>query len=372
MKPLTMTSRKPLTAAILSIALFSACQVPEKPVSQQEALDLARKIETSISQHTQTVLDDIIDQKYFASLVLRQAHQRFNFNLAMKARAALTNFRMGQLVVAATQKAGSYELVRRYEKDGHQHLLFRLFGDDGDINYHDFELIKGDQGVKADDVFIFASGEQISKAVTESLLGEARTVEMTDEEKEDARLVREAIQYLAGGNPEEAYSFYDQLPDKIKKEQKYQKLHLRIAEKLGDSAYRAAQNEYKTNFPQDPFIYFTIFRTNARQNDYASSLDALNRFDSFLPDDPFLDFYRGLLYKLMNNPLQSRLTLERFHTRWPLVGTAVGELIDSHMKADHPDSAALLVMEAEKLNNITPAQLDAIEKAYPAIRPYLK
>ena len=121
------------------------------------------------------------------------------------------------MVVASTQKAGGYELVRRYEKDGRQHLLFRLFGDDGDINYHDFQLIRGDQGVRADDVFIYASGEQISKSVTVSLLGEARADDMTDEEKETARLVGEAKQFLTGGNPEEAYSFYDQIPDKTEK-----------------------------------------------------------------------------------------------------------------------------------------------------------
>ena len=379
MKPLTarpprtaLTARTALTVAIFIIALFSACHLPEKPVTEKEALDLAKRIEISISHHNQIVLDSIIDDKYFAAQVLRQAKQRFNFDVARKAKAAIAELHLGQVVVPATQKAGSYELVRRYEKDGRQHLLFRLFGDDGDINYHDFPLIRGDQGVRADDVFVYAVGEPISKSVTETLLGEPKADDMTDEQKETARLVGEAKQFLTGGNPEEAYSFYDQIPDKVKKEQKYQKLHVRIAEKMGDSAYKAALNEYKLNFPQDPFVYLTIFKITARHNDYAAALDALNQFDGVLGGDPFLDFYRGLLYKMMNDPQQSRIALERFHARWPLFGAAVVQLVDSHIKSGHPDSAAMLIKEAEELRNITPEQLDAVEKAYPDIRPYLK
>jgi hypothetical protein len=75
---------------------------------------------------------------------------------------------------------------------------------------------------------------------------------------------------------------------------------------------------------------------------------------------------------MMNDPQQSRIALERIHARWPLFGAAIVQLVDSHIKSGHPDSAAMLIKEAEELKNITPEQLDAVEKAYPDIRPYLK
>jgi hypothetical protein len=379
-----MTFHQPLAAAVPYVVLFCvaalascltavvSCHMPEKPVTEQEALNYAKKIEVSVIQHNRTVLDSVIDEKYFAAQVLRQAKQTFNFELARKAKAEISDLHMGQEVVASTQKSGIYQLFRRYEKDGHQHLLFRFFADNGDINYHDFELIKGDRGVRAVDVFSYATGEQLSYTLTEGLVERKETADMTEEEKENARLLAEARQYLTGGNPEEAYSFYIQLPDKVRKDKRSQQLHVRIAAKMGDSAYMVAIDEYKTNFPEDPSIYLAKFATSGSHNDFAAALDALNRFDSFLPADPFLDIYRGLLYKMMNNPLQSRLALERFHARWPLNGTAVGELINNHMTAGHPDSAALLIKEAENLQNITPDQLDAIEKVYPTLRPYLK
>ena len=226
-----------LIALATCLTVLVSCHMPEKPVTEQEALSYAKKIEVSVIQHNRTVLDSAIDEKYFAALVLRQAKQPFNFDLARKAKTEISSLHMGQEVVATTQKGGIYELFRHYEKDGHQHMLFRFFADNGDINYHDFELIKGDWGVRAVDVFSYASGEQLSYTLTDGLEERKKTTDMTEEEKENARLLAEARQFLTGGNPEEAYSFYIQLPDKIRKERRSQQLHLRIAAKMGDSAY---------------------------------------------------------------------------------------------------------------------------------------
>jgi hypothetical protein len=39
-------------------------------------------------------------------------------------------------------------------------------------------------------------------------------------------------------------------------------------------------------------------------NEYGISLQALNGLDSLLHGDPFLDFIRGEIYKMMNDPLR--------------------------------------------------------------------
>jgi hypothetical protein len=119
-----MTFRKPLPAAVPYVAAFRltalvscltaliSCHMPEKPVTDQEALNYAKKIEVSVIQHNRTVLDSVIDEKYFAALVLHQAKQTFNFELARKAKAEISDLHMGQEVVASTQKSGIYQLFR--------------------------------------------------------------------------------------------------------------------------------------------------------------------------------------------------------------------------------------------------------------------
>jgi hypothetical protein len=367
-----MVTIKPRPVAILAITLLAACQQPEKPVTETEALDFAQKIETSITQHNADVLDSILDVKYFTGLVLRKANQRFNFTLAAQAKAAVADFHMGQNVLASVSKAGAYNLVRQYAKDGHQHLLFRLVSEEGELNYHDFELIKSDKGVKAIDVYSYESGEELSKTVTESLLASAKTSGMTEAERDNDQLVSQAKQFLTGGNPEEAWSFFVQLPDSVRKKKQIQQLHISIAEKLNDSALKAALKEYQTNYPQEPSVYLLSFKTDLRSKDFPAALDALNRFDSILPSDPFLDIYRALIYKAMNDPLQSRLALERIHVWNPLNGNVIVELVDNQVKAGHPDSAAVLIREAQARKLVTPEQLDQVMKVYPTLRPYLK
>jgi hypothetical protein len=364
--------RATLAAALAATALLTSCRPPEKPVTQQEALDYAKKMETSVTQHNQSVLDSVIDEKYFAARVLLEAHQLFNPDLSKKAKAEIANLRLGLKILSTTEQMGSFQLLRQYVKDGHQHLLFRYFTDNADLNYYDFELANGNQGVKADDVFIYSSGEQLSKTFTVPLLESGKSSDMSDSDKANAHLISQAEEYLKGGNPDEAYSFYDQLPDKVKKEQKVQKLHIRIGQKIGDSAFVAALKEYKSNCPDDPFIYLTILRTGEKMSNYADALDALNHLETFLPSDPFLDFYRGVLYDRLNKPQESTLALERFHARWPSFGPGIAELLNNHMVAGHIDSAAMLITEAEKLKNITPEQVEAIKKAYPPMRAYLK
>lgn len=361
----------PVIIVAFAIVTLASCHLTtEKPVTAKEADDFAKKIENSVAKESPVLLNNIVDAQQFGIRVLQKAGQRFNLSLDKSAQTALTGLRLGDVVMQAIHNGGTYRLLRRYEKDGHQHLIFRLLADGG-LNYHDFELVNTKTGVKAIDMYTYASGDFVSDAVTNELTLDKDTRDLTGDEKESADLLKSMRQYLKGGNPDEANDYYNQASDKEKKQLLFQKLHLRIAEKQGDSSLRVAQQEYKTDFPDDAFIYLSIFMSSAGHQDFTQALTALNRFDQYM-HDPFLDYYRGMLYKTLNDPAASSIALERLHAEWPTFGPVIVQLIDNHCKAGHPDSAAMLVKEAENLKNITPEQLASVEKAYPAVVPYLK
>ena len=361
----------PVIIVAFAIVTLASCHLTtEKPVTAKEADDFAKKIENSVAKESPVLLNNIVDAQQFGIRVLQKAGQRFNLSLDKSAQTALTGLRLGDVVMQAIHNGGTYRLLRRYEKDGRQHLIFRLLADGG-LNYHDFELVNTKTGVKAIDMYTYASGDFVSDAVTNELTLDKDTRDLTGDEKESADLLKSMRRYLKGGNPDEANDYYNQASDKEKKQLLFQKLHLRIAEKQGDSSLRVAQQEYKTDFPDDAFIYLSIFMSSAGHQDFTQALTALNRFDQYM-HDPFLDYYRGMLYKTLNDPAASSIALERLHAEWPTFGPVIVQLIDNHCKAGHPDSAAMLVKEAENLKNITPEQLASVEKAYPAVVPYLK
>lgn len=373
----TMTFSKTLLTGILTTlacsTLLPSCHLPDKPVSQKEALDLAKRIERSVEARNDAFLDNIFEQKRFAQRVLDEAHQRFNFTLAKEAQTAITEAHWGRQVIAATRGGGSYTLVHQYEKDGHQHLLFRLFEGSSAINYHDFELVKTDKGVKALDVYVYMSGEELSKTLAESLvLMTDKLSDMTPDDQQKILHIRKINELVEGGNAEEAGQYYDQLPGDLKKQKLFQLIHLRIAQKLGDTVYLAALNEYKTNFPQDPNLGLLMLDAYVMEKDYSSALGAVNRLDTALHTDPFLDYYRSLIFKLMEDPAQSRFCLEQLHKSMPRFGKGVVELLANYVHAGYPDSAAMLVHQAQADSNITADQIQALETAYPTIQKYLK
>jgi hypothetical protein len=367
------TLRTATLATLLTAAMLPSCHLPDKPVSRQEALDLAKKIEQSVTAKNETFLDNIFEQRHFTQRVLNEAHQRFNFTLAKEAQTAITEAHWGRQVVSATRGGGSYSLVHQYEKDGHQHLLFRLFEASSAINYHDFELVKTDKDIKALDVYVYMSGEDLSKTLAQSLvLMTDKVADMTPDDQQKIVHIRKINELIEGGNAEDAGGYYDQLPSDLRKDKLFQLIHLRIAQKLGDTAYLAALNEYKATFPRDPNLGLLMLDAYVMEKDYTAAIGAIDNLDTALHKDPFLDYYRGLIYKLKEDPTDSRVCLEQLHRNMPLFGKGTVELLANYANAGYPDSAAMLVRQAQADNNITTVQIQALEQAYPAIRPYLK
>jgi hypothetical protein len=372
-KRLTMTFRLPLLTTVLIIILLPACNLPDKPVTSQEALDLAHHIERSVTTGDATFLDNIFEPKHFTQRILDAAHEHFNLTLAKEAKNAITEAHWGRQIINATRGGGTYSLVRQYEKDGHQHLLFRLFEANSALNYHDFELTSTDKGIKALDVYIYLTGEDLSKSIAESivLLSDKLSAATPDDQTkiQHIRKINELIQNGAAGD---AAGYYNQLPPDLQKEKPFQVIHLRIAMQLGDTAYVAALREYKANFPNDPSLGLLMFDAYVMDKDYRSALAAIDRLDSTVGKDPLLDYFRALLYKVEQEPAQARSCLLKLHAALPRFGKGTVELLANYANAGNPDSAAMLVRQAQADSNITTDQIRKLEDVYPTIRPYLK
>ena len=360
-----------LTALLLTF--LSSCRLPDKPVSKQEALDLAKKIERSVNQQNEAVLNNIFDEKRFTQRVVDEAHQRFNLSFATEVKSAISELHWGHQVVTSTTGGGTYSLVHQYEKDGHQHLLFRLFESSTALNYHDFELTKTDEGIKAVDVYNFSGGEEFSKTLAQSLvLLSDKISDMNADEKSRVLHVRKINELLEGGNAEQARRNFDELPGYLRKDKAFQLMHIRITSKLGDSAYLSALNEYKTDFPKDPNLGLLLIDAYVMQKDYPAAISAVDHLDSAVHRDTFLDYDRALICKLEGDPAQSRYYLRRLYSGMPLFGKGAVELIDNYVNAGYPDSAAMVIRQEQAASNITASQLTNLESAYPQIKRYLK
>jgi hypothetical protein len=338
---LPVDRRKTVLLCLCAAFVFHACQPPEPPVSKEEALVLGQRIERTIAKHDTALLNHIFDERALTKRVGDAMGSSF-LNRAMISGAVqgVEKGGLGNKVVHAIGEEGSYQLLREYEKDGRQHILFRLFGGEG-VNYHDYELVKRDDKIKAGDLYVYTSGENISLTLANALMrlnkdGTKKELTTTD----NIRDLMDQDEY------QKAKIEYEKLPPGFKKEKAYQMMHVRIESHLSTDEYIAALNEYKALFPHDPNMYLLMVDAYTLQKNYPKALESVNKLDSLVGKDPFQDYERGLIYKMMEDTANERTCLERLHQNMPDFKKGTYELAAFYFSNHQPDKARALMRVA--------------------------
>lgn len=312
---MTLSVRKTLILSLLSLLILHSCSIPDRPVSKEEALALAHRIERSVTQHDYSVLNRIFDEKAFAAKVAKEGGIFLNKSLLQGAMEGFHKRAFGKEIIDMLGDNGSYELIKQYEKDHKQHLLFRFYSD-GNVNYHDFELIKReDESVRAADLFVYLSGENLSKTLADAL--KLMDTNMPKEELEKVEKVHTIKTLITQKNYEKAEQYYDQLPASLKKGKTFQLMHITICVNLDNEKYMQALNEYRSLFPNDPNMYLMMVDAYTLQKNYPMALESVNKLDSMIDKDPYQDYQRGLLCLLMKDTARALEYLERLHKNMP-------------------------------------------------------
>ena len=331
--------RKTLLLFLCSAVSFGACRLPEPPVSKEEALTLAHRIEHSTAKHDSTLLNRIFDEKALAQHVSDAGGFFLSRTLIASAIKGFTGGGLGTKVVQAIGSDGSYQLVKQYEKEGRQHILFRFYSNNG-VNYYDFELVKRDEGIKADDMYVYTSGENISKTLADAL----KRLN-TGSANKDLQTINQLNALLDQGHYEEANTEFEKLPADLKRQKGYQMVRVRIFSHFGNDRYIEALRDYRSLFPHDPNMYLLMIDAYILQKDYPGALDAVNKLDSIINKDPFQDYERGLIYKLMNDTANERICLERLHKNMPDFVKGTWELISLYHSMNQFDKSVALIKE---------------------------
>ena len=145
-----------LLAFIFLLIVCASCSVNEEPVTKEEALAMSRAIDSSISNKKPNYWNYLFNEKVFADKVAMISGIKASDGFRQSIKTALKQSDMGDKIIRAAQANGTYKLVKQYEKDKTQHLIFRLYSDEG-LNYHDFELTKNEGKLSIADQYIYLS-----------------------------------------------------------------------------------------------------------------------------------------------------------------------------------------------------------------------
>ncbi|NML19299.1 hypothetical protein HHL16_00370 [Pseudoflavitalea sp. G-6-1-2] len=350
----------------LFVLALAACGEQEKSVTKDEALQMARSLEGSLKRRSAAKFNEAFDADALADRVSKAG--KVKIVLARGVAEGVKKGQMGTELINSMGKGGSYELVKQYEKDNKQHLIFRLFGEDGKVNYHDLELVKKKDQIKIADMFVYLSGENLSTTLAQALalMGDHYDG-MSKEEKEQIGNIKSIRKLLNAGKYEAADDLYEKLPEVLKSQKMFRVIRVEIASGLSNESYAIAMEELEKAYPNAPNMFLMKIDAYILKKDYKGALKSINQLDSLINKDAFLDYYRGLVCKMDEDVEGQRLYFERLVAGKPEFAAGVLELIFFYMDNNEKSKAAELTKKYKELGNVGKDQMDGLYTVYPEL-----
>ncbi len=349
MKPNTIGRKLLFYFAFISLILLScktknnkAANTPFETATNSEAKDFAKRLQSSIEKKDATFFDDAIDKEAF----LKKIGLIDNGKDASAFKKGLTDkMNIGTQLINSITKNGSYQLVKQYEKDKIQHLIFRLY-DQGSLNYHDLELGKHDKEVKIDDIYVYTSGELLSETLN-TLYNQMKSLmesgQVSDEDNW-LSIVPQIRQKMRTGNYQGALRDFRSLPEKIQKLKSLSLMLIMITSGLNDdAAYSAAIDDYQLRFPNEPNMHLILIDGYIIKKEYDKAFESVNKLDERINKDPFLDFYRYLISNLKKNNTNAKKYLVSFVNNFPDFEDGILELILTYRDDGEKEKADSLI-----------------------------
>ena len=351
-----------VTAIVAFFSVFIvSCSTEEKPLTKEESVAFAKKIEISMGKRNGKVLDEAIDEKaLFKKMDLASDKDSRAFKSGLK-----EGMTIGTKLVAALSTKGSYSFIKHYEKNNVHHLLFRIY-DNGMMNYHDLELKRTNGEPRVADIYIYLNGESLSatlKNVYAQLKDEFKR--SADESATWIGKMPEIRTLITAGKHNEALEIYNRMPDRIKKGRMFQVMHMEICSGLTSEEYTRAIAEYQTLYPNEPNMQLLMIDGYVLRKDYEKALGAVEELDKMIDKDPLLDFHRAMCYTLLKNEPKRLEYLERLVKNLPDFEEGVLELIADYLESNEYEKAKPLIVKFKNNSDFDQSALTTLLYRYP-------
>ncbi len=287
------------------MALMTACAMNLQPLSAQnipvtdsEAEKLSINLEESINHKDPEMLNHLI---YFPEFIKRTgsgSHLRDNVDTLTKIANGFGLFKIGNGVLE-TAKNGSFSLVHRFVQNEEIHLLFRAFGDGG-LNYEEITLIKVKDSVRAADIFSYELGESYARLFS-YLMDDIKSPDahesMTSREKYGS-IFENA---LKNKNYSVARSAFEKFDEQTQNDKHLSLQYMLACKHLGEKLFRKSVDRFTALFPEEPTPYLLKMAAYVDTKDYADYGGAIDKLDTLVHIDPFLNYFRGNLIMKMGD-----------------------------------------------------------------------
>jgi tetratricopeptide (TPR) repeat protein len=296
-------------------------------VNDAEATSFAKTIEKSIKDGEREILNNAIHAPAMAQKLNKIKASQKDINSMIK------GMDIGKKITGEIAGDGTYEFVKIISIKEKKYVLFRLQGTNG-INYHQIELCKVADKVKISDIYIFLTGEFLTETIQNlfnTIAGDGNYSKKDERDLEEFSVkIKELKSHIEDEEYDKAKKLYDALPAKLKSNSTVLLYGVFIAQGKDSVAYEAAMNAYKKSKPNAFNLDLLMIDGLFLKKDYKGALAAINRLDAYINKDPFLDYYRYLIYNMLEDDKNALFHIEKVTKEFPKYPSLQLELIASY------------------------------------------
>lgn len=161
---------------------------------------------------------------------------------------------------------------------------------------------------------------------------------------------------------------YELLDKKYKNSKAVQLLYIHACEHIDLKLYQKALEGYAMTFPDAASSYLMMLDLYYMQKEYEKGIDAVNKLDKVVDSDPFLDYYRGNIYTLMNKPAEAIACYEKVYKYDPTLKINVLKLIGEYAAMGQKEEAQKVIAAYMQTPAYHTGDLNTVYDRYPGLK----
>ncbi len=336
-------------------------------LSDQDCRSYALQVVKAVGSGNVSTLNSLIDWDSLFRTMMKgleiTAKTREDLTLGLKNALDRETGLSGQ-IIKNSQRGGTFSFLRARENHGCRVVVFRLIQPvemGGVVSYFEFVPEKSADGkIRATDLFVLSSGEFFSETLRRGVLpvvaNESRTFldKLLTGERDfisDLPKFTQVTEQINRGKMKEALSLIRGMRPETRKQKVVLLLRLRAALQVDENDYIATLEEYRTLYPKDPGLDLLSIQYYTVKKDFARALECIDRLETALGGDPYLDVIRATINDLEGKHKEARRLARSAIDKEPTLVPAYLELLGVSLLAkDFDDTLAMLKEIDQKLH----------------------
>lgn len=335
-------------------------------VTLTEAKTFADKLETTVSNGDAAIFFTALYFPELSNRITAKSNVAKNPGVMLGFRQGLERNDMGRQIIANVQN-GSYRLVNTYQQSGQTHALFRMFGNGG-LNYHDFLLCKDKDSVKVADIYVYLTGEYLSITFAELLNTLVPGTSSISDSQERTNFINNLRTLQRQGEYATMKNMIEKQSPEMKNNKAIQTFYILACKNVDTESYISSIESFAALYPDASNIYLIMLDAYYLKKEVEKGIDAINKLDTLVKGDPFLNFYRGNFYILGEKPDDAKAAFEKAFQYDPSFAQNMQQLVVTYAGKGNYDKANEVIEKYKKTKDFKQTYIDQLYDAIPDLK----